>query len=114
MNETKISSFECACHDRGHVIRASHWDWKHKDHIDHEVDFNFMCYYGDYRATRDWSVFSIPKRLWWRVKNALKLLFIGYIEVEDNWQATPEGFNGLRKWMNKTSKAIKDQGGELI
>lgn len=52
--------------------------------------------------------------MWWRIKVATKVLFIGHIEYEGSWMADQRGFDGLRKWMNKIDKLIKQNNGKII
>jgi hypothetical protein len=128
IKENKTSRIECACNDRNHTIVAHHWVDIISDNnkeIYHEVDFDFVLLYGDWKANKDyygddnivketWLDFTnIFRRIWWRVKMSVKLLSTGNVRIEDDWMASQEGFDKLRKWMNQTDKLIKRAGGKI-
>ena len=123
--ENKIGYFECACHDRDHLIIANHWHWEDDKDI-HEIDFEFVIKYGDWEANKDcytdisWirehvlDVFNFFRRIKWRIKTALRILVIGHITYHGEWMADENNFSEMRKWINQTHKIIKKQNGRLI
>jgi|APSaa5957512535_1039671.scaffolds.fasta_scaffold01668_27 hypothetical protein len=128
IRENTLGSFECACHERDHVIKAHHWNWGSEGHNKkiHEVDFTFIMYTSCWEANEDyygkdnwvkekWLDFTnFFRRIKWRINKASKLLFTGSMRFEGDWMATEEGFEDLRKWMNKTAKLLKKDNGKII
>jgi len=124
--ENKIGHFECACHDRDHMIRVSHYNWGPDDKYNHEIDFNFVVYkncweanenyYGDDNIVKEklLDFTNFFRRIRWRISKAWEILLTGSLRFESDWSATPEGFEGLRKWMNKTTKLIKQEDGRIV
>lgn len=123
IEENKLGSFECACRERDHVIRASHWVW---DKNIHEVDLNFVVhkncweanedYYGDDNILKEkWLDFTnFFRRIKWRISKALEILLTGSLRFESDWLATKEGLDGLVKWLSLTKSIIKKQDGRLL
>ena len=126
--EIEDSYFECACHNRDDMIIARHFVWgeKTEDGIiihDNDIYFSFVCQHcyiptGDYFFLIQWT-----KKLFWRIREALKILFIGSIRVEGEWW--PERFleddenengslNGAHElerfsaWLKRAIKASKN------
>lgn len=124
----KSESFQCDCHDRGHIIVADYsiWTFQHNDkHFDDEINLSFKVKYGDWYATS-----GIPENLWkrfidwkrrmmWRIKNAFRILFIGWIEIEDGWVPMrndhddneyygSEELQRLIDWLQKSLNASKE------
>lgn len=66
----------CQCYDRDHLLIAEYV----KDSSIEELYFNFVVRAADYQYS-----FNIFKRLWWRIKTALKVLFLGEIKMEDTF-----------------------------
>ncbi len=124
--ENKIGHFECACRERDHLIRVSHFNWGPQDKYSHDVDFNFVVhkncweanhdYYGDHYWLREklLDFINFFRRIGWRISKAWEILLTGSLRFEHDWVATDEGFEGLRKWMNKTAKIIKQENGKIV
>jgi len=126
IKENELGNFECACRDRDHVIRVFHFNWGPEDKYNHEVDFNFIVYKSCWEANHDyygndnwlkekWLDFTnFFRRIAWRFSKAWEILLTGSLRFENDWSATNESFEGLRKWMNKTAKIMKQENGKLL
>jgi len=125
--ENKIGHFDCACHDRDHMIKVSHFNWGPGDeHNIQEIDFNFVIHHTCWEANKNGyttesriqekarDFLNFFRRIWWRIRKSAEILTTGSIKLEGNWSATEESFAGLRKWMNKTAKIIKQENGRVL
>ncbi len=119
--EKDIQIFECDCQSRDDMIvaRLSNWEFKGKDFTELEKDLTieFVTYLKDYNYYD-----NVFKRLFWRIKNSLKILFIGEIRTvgyfmpcrtsnseEDiekifGYQTTKD----LAKWIDSKADEIKE------
>lgn len=90
MKRIKPKVFICECQDRDHFISAHHWLlYKNEEYISLE----FKGTTGDWQmAYSDYKIVNFFKRLRWRLKQALRILFKGYYEFEDEW--IPMSFDG--------------------
>ena len=100
LKDVPDKTFICDCHNREHIIMATH---SSDDEFD-EVYLSFMVNASDDVADRyRWSksswrlawidITNFFRRKWWRVKIALKVLFIGYVEMEDSWTPARLGYD---------------------
>jgi len=82
--EKSVEVFECDCQSRDDLIiaRMSTWEFKQKDftELEKEIIIEFVTYLMDYNYSD-----NIFKRLVWRIKNSLKILFTGEIRTEGYW-----------------------------
>jgi len=93
--------FECDCHGREHIIIAYHSSDKDCDEIylnfqvhwrdsraDSWVSYKHKWYKRSYRHLKNWF-----RRKWWRIKTAIKILFFGWVDLEDSWIPARMGFD---------------------
>lgn len=79
--------FECDCYDKDDMIRAeySEWIWTHKDGTssnDRDLDITFTTKLADYNQTSFDGFIGWFKRMWWRIRKSLLILFTGEITTE--------------------------------
>ena len=75
-----MKHFPCSCRGREDTI-IGYYDNEYK-----YLYLNFITRCSEYMKIDDyWKFRNYPKRLWWRLKNCFKLLFIGYAEFEGDW-----------------------------
>lgn len=123
--ESTPRTFPCDCHDRGHIIIARHFSNPFKDFPDEELYLDFQLMYGDWFAERNYGKYDIItniknffRRKLWRIKTAFRILFKGFIEVEDSWSPLAtnkdKGFVGIETtqefidWLQNTVNIVKE------
>jgi len=96
--ENQAGFFECSCRDRDHTIVARHdvfarIDGESRTVLDNEISFNFVvrhhyCSDNNYRLFKD---------ILWRIKEAIKLIFVGELRVETDWlpRYNADDFDGV-------------------
>ncbi len=101
LKDVPTKTFMCDCHSRNHMLIAYH----DSDEDFDEVYLSFMVSASDdvvdrYRwSKRSWyrlawiDITNFFRRKWWRIKTALKVLFIGYVEMEDSWVPARLGYD---------------------
>jgi len=80
--------FECDCHDGDHVIRATHLKvtGKKDDVFVDEITLKFCVRTGDWeRVYGTNKLKNFYRRVEWRIKTAVRILFIGHFELYDEW-----------------------------
>ena len=110
MNGIESKCFECACTDRNHIIIATYIeddkDWPA------EIYLGFKQFYADNQYSN-----NIFKRFKWRIKNIIKILFTGQLEIEDSWAPELKELRKFTNWLdlkildmetNEKNKTIKD------
>lgn len=95
IKSVKSKSFQCDCHGRDHIIVGDYFIWKKTDtneYIDDEILLSFKMTYGDwiaeYHSSENYycnKFVNWVRRIGWRLKIAIIILFKGYIELEDSW-----------------------------
>lgn len=82
--EETHETFECACGDRDHMIIADRFSWWLNNEVPlEEIYLTFRLTWGEWTAAHNPNWFQ---RMWWRIKKASRIIFHGYVEVEDTWE----------------------------
>ena len=68
----------CACGDKSHNLTL----WFEKDKA--YSNMIFLTVYQDLKWSSDWQI-GVIFRIWRRIKAALRILFIGYVEVDSEF-----------------------------
>ena len=83
--------FECDCHDRDHlmILRKSFSTFSHqgKEYSDIFISLEMVVTRGAWSTYNTGDIWIIRKlkKVWWRIKESLKVLFLGYYKIEDSW-----------------------------
>lgn len=86
-DEERTEFFECDCYGKDDLIRAeySEWIWKTKDGTsqkDRDLNITFTTKLADYDQTSFDGFIGWFKRMWWRIRKSLKILFTGEVITE--------------------------------
>ena len=91
-DDNKTEFFECGCQDRNHliIVKKSLYTYTPKEGEtwnDIDLYLEFVVTEGDWVADRftGYKFCNFFRRKWWRIKESLKILFIGMHEVRDCW-----------------------------
>lgn len=91
LEPTRTVFFECDCFDKNDLIRAEYSEFKldSKDgnfHIDRDLNITFSTQLADYNSVWDYGIIAWCKKIWWRIRNACRILFTGVIRTEGYFQ----------------------------
>ena len=103
--------FECDCHGSDDLIRAEYdiEDWTPKGgqtRIFRELNITFKTRLADYDTThpKDNILIRFKDKLFWRIRNAFKILFTGEITTEGY-------FMPCRTWISEKENPIEHEFG---
>lgn len=93
MNDEKDKTelFECDCHSRDHSIIAHKdlytWEAGGENRTDINLFLEFVVTKGSWTANKytGFKFVNFFRRIIWRFREAVKILFIGHYRVEDCW-----------------------------
>jgi len=75
-----VEIFECDCQSRDDLIIGKVNTWDYKDDWGKDLTIDFITYLVDSNYSD-----NLIKKLFWRIKNSLKILFTGEIRTEGYW-----------------------------
>jgi len=83
--------FECDCFDKNDLIRAEYSvfarDSKDGNSVaERDLNITFSTQLADYNSVWDYGFIAWWKKIWWRIRNACRILFTGVIRTEGYFQ----------------------------